>query len=499
MGKKLYWLLPATLIGALSFSFWTTKEKRVLQPIKELKVRITGSMAIPDPTNIESAGEWYYLDHISSSLAAFDSSAKKFIPMIAEKWSSQPDGTHIFKLKDGVQFHDGTPITVKDVLWSIKRHLLIKKSTHFRFWEYIKGCNSLKSLEDECEGLYAVSDKEIGIRLIEHSESFFLQMASPETGIFAASDMDPKTFELKPTKFSGPYYVESIEPKAAILKRNERSQLSQAFPNSPRTIRLVAMSLAAADDAIKKGQLDLVIRSYRPLGDPDWKSLGLNTQETSNSSILYLYGTGLHERKPVGQSFIQTLWELNTDKKINPAGSFLPFSGKGTLVKEEFLAELPKETSKKLRILCPESFFSEGFLNQLKEASKAVGSEIEFTSAPGAEWIKAFDDPKTAEKFDYILSSYASSERYPTVQLRYLAGKLTQPPIDLKTVESPDSKLDREKTLRDFQKWLLDTRQVIPLFFNRTLFVYQNNLDLGEQSSTDAEIELWRIQEKVSR
>jgi hypothetical protein len=376
---------------------------------------------------------------------------------------------------------------------------LIKKSTHFRFWEYIKGCGSLKSLEDECEGLYAISDKEIGIRLVEHSESFFLQMASPETGIFAASDMDPKSFTLKPTKFSGPYFVESIEGKSALLKRNEHSPLSKAFPNSPRTIRLVGISLAEADEAVKNHQLDLVVRSYRPLGESDWKGLGLNTHETSNSSILYLYGTGLHERKPVGQAFIQKLWELNTDKKINPAGSFLPFSGKGTLVKEEFLAELPQETSKKLRILCPESFFSEDFLKQIKEAGKSVGSEIEFTSIPGMEWIKAFDDPKTAEKFDYILSSYAASERYPTAQLRILAGKLLQPPIDLKTVEAPNSNLDREKTLRDFQKWLLDTRQVIPLFFNRTLFVHQKNLDLGEQSSTDAEIELWRIQEKVSK
>lgn len=471
----------------------------MLKPIDELKVRITGSMMIPDPANIESAGDWYYLDHIASSLAAFDSSVKKFIPMIAEKWSSQPDGTHIFKLKDGVKFHDGTPITVKDVLWSIKRHLLIRKSTHFRFWEYIKGCNSLKSLEDESEGLYAASDKEIGIRLVEHSESFFLQMASPETGIFAASDMDPKTFALRPTKFSGPYFVKNIESKSALLKRNEYSPVSQAFPNSPRSIRLIGMSLAAADEAIKKHELDLIIRSYRPLGDPDWKTFGLSTQETSNSSILFLYGTGLKERKPVGQTFVQTLWDNNADKKINPAGSFLPFAGKGTLIKEEFLAELPKETANKLRILCPESFFSEGFLNQLKEAGKSVGSEIEFSSAPGLEWLKAFDDPKAAEKHDYILGSYASSERYPTVQLRYLAGRLIEPPIDLKTIESPDSKLDREKTLRDFQKWLLNTRQVIPLFFNRTLFVYQNNLDLGEQSHTDAEIELWRIQEKVSR
>lgn len=499
MNRWMFWVLPIVAVGIVLLVLkLETKENRLLRPVEELKVRIANSTGIPDPTSIESAGDWYYLDHVSSSLAAYSSAEKKFIPMLAEKWSSKPDGTHVFTLKEGIRFHDGTPITVKDVIWSIKRQLIAKKSTHFKFWEYFKGCDGLKTLEDDCEGLFAVSDKEIGIRLVAHAESFFLQMASPETGVFAASDMDPKTNILTPTKFSGPYFVAKLDEKSALLKKNENSPVSQKFPNSPRSIRFVALPLTAVSEAVKNHEIDLTIRSYRPLGDPNWQSMGLGVHETANSSILYLSGTGLKDRKPIGSRFLQSLWELNKDPKINPATSFLPFPGKGTLTKEELLAGLPVETSEKLRILCPEGFFSEAFLNQLSEAGKVTGTKIEFTSVPGAEWNKAFDDPKTAEKYDYILSSYASSERYPTVQLRYLAGNLTVPPIDLNKVESPDSILDRDKALRGFQKWLLETRQVIPLFFNRTVFVFDGRLDLGNQSTTDAEIELWLIQEKVS-
>ncbi len=124
-------------VAGLIISLWMFlpgKKENTLSQIAELKVRITSSTAIPDSTNIGTTGDWYYLDHISSSLVAFDSSAKKFVPRIAEKWESMPDGTHVFTLRTGVKFHDGTPITVKDVIWSIKRQLIKKTATHFRFW-----------------------------------------------------------------------------------------------------------------------------------------------------------------------------------------------------------------------------------------------------------------------------------------------------------------------------------------------------------------------------
>ena len=186
------------------------KDNRLFKPIEELKVRITSSVQVPDPTNIASAGDWYYLDHISSGLVAFDSNRQRFEPMMSDKWDTRANGTHVFPLRPGASFHDGTPITVKDVIWSIKRQLIRKTATHFRFWKYIKGCENLKSLTDDCEGLFAISEHEVGIKLTDHSESFYLQMASPETGIFFAGDMNPKTADLKPTKFSGPYYVDKV-------------------------------------------------------------------------------------------------------------------------------------------------------------------------------------------------------------------------------------------------------------------------------------------------
>ena len=53
-----------------------------------------------------------------------------------------------------------------------------------------------------------------------------------------------------------------------------------------------------------------------------------------------------------------------------------------------------------------------------------------------------------------------------------------------------------DQILKDYQKWLLHSRQAIPLYFDVTLFLHQKNIDIGSQSMSDAEIELWRVQEK---
>lgn len=495
-------MLAGGLLGAGSVAICSAvlisnfKEQAVLKPIEELKVRITGSTTVPDPAKIQTTGDWYVLDHVSSGLTAFDSEAKKFRPLLAEEWVTTPDGVHKFKLRSGITFHDGTPITAKDVLWTIKRQLILKTSTHFPLWDYIVGCERLKSLNDECDGLYAVSDREIAIRLKMQTDSFFLQLASPETGIWAAADMDPVSAKLTPTKYSGPYFFAAHDDTQALLKRNERSLVSQEFPNSPRALRLKTTSLPNLDQALTNRDVDLAIRPYRPFGEREWEKDGIQVHSTTPSTMIYFYGTGTRERLPIGQDFIKAAWAMNHDPMITPADTYLPFAKDYGLSRGEFLSSLPEHTAPKLRILCPDGFFSNAFLNQLKAVARSVGTEIEFNPAPQAEWYKAFHDPAASEKYDYILSAYAASERYPAVQLRYITRDLVKPPIDLKKAESPELNSERIAILKEYQKWLLRSRQAIPFYLNGTLFLHQSNVDIGKQPSSDAEIELWRVQGK---
>lgn len=472
----------------------------MLKSVEELKIRITSSTEIPDPAKIDTAGQWYFLDHISNGLAAFDSEKKQFVPRFAESWTTKPDGTHIFRLLPGARFHDGTHITTKDVLWSIKRQLVLKTSTHFPLWDYIAGCEHVKSLHDECEGLKALSEHEIAIRLKMQTDSFFLQLASPETGIWWAGDMDATTLRLTPTKYSGPYFVSEVTPAFALLKRNENSPLSREFPDSPQAIRVMAIPLSRIDQALTEKQVDLIVRSYRPLGEPNWAERGIEYLATTPSKVIYLLGAGRgSDRPPVGRDFVERAWRERSDTHVIPADSFLPFADTYGLSRQEFLNELPLTSAKHLRVLCPKDFFSEAFLTQIQAIGRSSGTEIDFSFLPSKEYFKALDDPSTRDSYDYILNSYAASERYPAVQLRYIGGSLLASPIDLKPAESPDLTDDRITILKNYAKWLLRSQQAIPLYFTTTLFLHQKNLDLGAQPSTDAEIELWRVRKRAER
>jgi peptide/nickel transport system substrate-binding protein len=45
-------------------------------------------------------------------------------PELAEEWSSNSDATEFtFKIRKGVRFHDGSPLSADDVIWSMNRHL----------------------------------------------------------------------------------------------------------------------------------------------------------------------------------------------------------------------------------------------------------------------------------------------------------------------------------------------------------------------------------------
>ena len=96
--------------------------------------------------------------------------------------------------------------------------------------------------------------------------------------------------------------------------------------------------------------------------------------------------------------------------------------------------------------------------------------------------------------FDFAISTYVASERYPAVQLRFLLnGRKPPEGIDSDLIDLPETNSERLAKIAHFQKTLLKTQMVIPLFFVRTHIVFQNNLNPGSQPVTDADIQLWKV------
>ena len=491
IGRNLAVAVCASALAAVALFRELPVEKKSIQL---LKAHVGIQEKLPDPAKIELAGDWYFLDHISSGLVGYDHVSGKFRPLLAESWEAFSTGVHTFTLREDAKFHDGTPITSQDVIASIKRILIRRTSTHFPLWEYIEGCENLKNLNSDCSGLHAINHRTIEIRLKRSSESFFLQLASPETGIWSHKDIDENTLEMRPTKFSGPYSFENFSGGAAHLVRNENNQFSKEFPLSPRRIDLSTLEIGKAEKEFQSGALDILFKSHNPYAEKDWT--GFSSLASSLSTLIYLHGTSQKGTSKIGRDFLESVWSDNSDKDLVNAQKFLPFTGDFSLSQEQLVGALPQQTANTIRVATPWTYFSDGFLKLLVDSGHKVGTKVEIVRLDRNAWIKSFENKEAENHYDFILAPYAASERYPAVQLRYITGSLKKAPIDLKDAEVPDLTPDKVAILRDYQKWLLKNQHAIPLFFVRDFFLYQKPIEMGEQPPSDAEIELWRVTEK---
>jgi len=104
------WLLPS-------------QREPVVETGTVLRARINADIASSEPGTKRDANTDAVMMHLVEGLVAAreDGTAG---PMLASSWTVSPDGrTYRFKLRRGVRFHNGVPLTSADVVWSFHRYL----------------------------------------------------------------------------------------------------------------------------------------------------------------------------------------------------------------------------------------------------------------------------------------------------------------------------------------------------------------------------------------
>lgn len=461
-----------------------------------LRVRFPIGKQIPDPANIVWTGDWYMLDHLSTGLIQYDSTKGHFREMLAERWEIFPNNTHRFYIKKGLVFSDGSPITARDFAASLKRLLIRKSSSHFPLWDYVEGCEALKTMKDNCTGLKVLDDHTLDIKLKGRYRSFLLQLASPETGVWSALDIqNDENLTIKATRFSGPYTLESFDQNTKfVMRRNSLSLVSKEFPDSPERIEVPLDDLAICEEKMVSGDLDVFVKDPLPTGERNWKALGVEVLKSSPSTLIYFSGVSpTAQQQKVAFKVLQEIWTNNPFEDLLPATSLLPFEKAYKLEVESIQNELPQETSQVIRLGIPFTYFQKEFLDYLTTTFEKFGCDLELVVLSREDYPKMFDNPDAAKHMDYILTPYAASERYPAVQLRFMTGKLKKSPVDLKEAETPELDEKQIHVLKSYQKWLLTEGHVVPLFFEKTFVLHQKNIDLGIQEAPDSEVELWKL------
>ncbi|HTD05209.1 ABC transporter substrate-binding protein [Undibacterium sp.] len=213
--------------------------------------------------------------HVVESLVALRDDLS-VAPMLADSWQISPDGkTYKFKLRKGVTFHNGAPLTAADVQWSLK-WLMDPKSESYCRNQY-DGTRGAKVI-----GVEAPSPDTVIIRLEKPYGLFLMQTANIQCplAVLHPSSVDAHGNWIKPVA-TGPYVFSEwkkgqyilLTPYAGYKPRSEPSSGLAGAKLAQADVRFVLIPDASAQKAaLMSGQVDAIIADSEnpPPKDPRW-------------------------------------------------------------------------------------------------------------------------------------------------------------------------------------------------------------------------------------
>ncbi len=149
-------IIVATTIGGV-FMFKSNHLESSAQKHLRVAFPLTKKVTEYEPTNITIAAEYIFLENVFSPLVQMNESGA-IVPGVAKtiKW----DGDKlILSISEDLKTKSGQPITVDDVLFSLKRLLVLTGNTHGNFKDLVCEGINLESVEQDCPGLSVSSNK----------------------------------------------------------------------------------------------------------------------------------------------------------------------------------------------------------------------------------------------------------------------------------------------------------------------------------------------------
>jgi peptide/nickel transport system substrate-binding protein len=211
-----------------------------------------------DPAYAYDVGTWNILRQTVQTLMAQPKGEGDPVPDAAESCSFTDSGSERYacKLRDGLKFANGDPVTAQDVKYSIERALRIKASS---------GVSSLLNTIDTIE---TQGDREVIFHLKTADATFPYKLSTPVAGI-----VNPKDYEKDKLRDgfevdgSGPYTfhadVSGNAVTTATFTRNPNYKGSVKVNNDKVELRSFP-DAEAMGAAIDKGDIDVMTRSMSP-------------------------------------------------------------------------------------------------------------------------------------------------------------------------------------------------------------------------------------------
>lgn len=201
-----------------------------------------------DPALISSDAEVSVANAVYDYLVDVDAN-NEIQPRLAQSWDVSDDGlTYTFDLVQNAAFHDGTPLTATDVVWTFNR--LRNPDSGFATVE----------LYSEIESVEASGDHQVAFTLSDTNPFFLFDLSDNHALIIKDGTEDATDFN-----GTGPFVVDNYSPEDRIELSANPDYFVDGQPGVDKLTYIFFGDRAAAVDALRSDQVDLVMQLPTPI------------------------------------------------------------------------------------------------------------------------------------------------------------------------------------------------------------------------------------------
>ena len=416
-------------------------------------------------------------------------------PNLAESVENIDGKTYVYTLRDDVTFWDGTPMTVEDVVFSLRRHLDPEEGS---YWASDAVSGNVKSIE-------ATGDHEVTVELSSPDQTFNSYMATP-IGVVVQQAHREKAGQAygnpkEGVMCTGPFSVaEWNSGQNILLEKNE------SYWNTERTAKVTNLEIqfivdpAAITNALSSGAVDgaydvplsavpqlssatngklilgkslqmagIIATGDGPLGDPAVrKALWTAANKQALADTVY-EGTATPSRSLVPNGG----WSYGAEV-FAAAREELPAVEPDVAKAKEILADAEADLSEPITIVYPsERSFYADIISELARAGQEIGLTVKPQGVPSAQFGAFFSDPKAREGHGAFVTTNYMDVPDPLVFLRTVVKKggsqnysdYSNPEVDKLVAEAEvlTDEAERAEKVAEIEKIAMDDMPWLPI------------------------------------
>ena len=332
-----------------------------------LNVALQADPTTLDPLKAGLTAIWKVIEHVNDGVIRVDPSLAP-IPGLAESWEISEDGTvYTFHLRSGISFHDGSPFTSDDVLFSWTRILdpATAAVNAANFLNVKGGAAFLAGETTELEGIQAPDPQTVVVTLEQPEASFLTILSTAGSLIFSRAFFDANGGDTSQTaNGTGPFIFKEYVPATSVSLERNPNYWEAGLPYLDGIEAVIASDDTARTGALIQGAVDFI--EYAPLRDVDMleETDGLAVAGDELTNIRYL-GINL-AREPFGDVRVRQAIAMVIDRTpIIESAVFGHGVGVDTVFAPSFWAgfdrEVPAPDIEGAKALLAEAGYPDGF------------------------------------------------------------------------------------------------------------------------------------------